>query len=538
MSSGRGRSNQVGALLSPTFVKDDLGHYMSVVCGSVSGQLYIDRIDLSKRTAGKCVLCSGKWYTPSEFETFGGKRAKKWRHSLLHLGKRLVEYNLSIPPTCLLLATSCNEATIQNNTADITSAVVTSPDAVDATSTSKTDKLPDSPCLSDVNVVRNPPFLVDPVLSFIKAFRLKGDNETLKNIVIERFSNAAVDSAKALLWENCDKCLLNAGLVFHNRRDSDRRSQLVANLNDLLQAFQCLDTTDQVPPIYCEAVDLLMLPPLALDPIAEQVKSNSLILKSLTSTIENLSQKLTSLGNVQQPVAANSFASVVSSGGQPTLSRQSTSLNRKVGAALPSQNNTSSRELNLILFGLQETSSIVETKKYVDEILAFIAGRPVSIKDLFRLGKLAKPSSPSASISQRPRPVLIKLVTAWDRRVVLFSKRKLKEFRLHHLFLREDLSPDHKVRQWRSEPKPTHATHSASTSSGASNSKASSDSASIPMSRPMSPSHSSSSVVHLSSTDKSNSLPPSLLPSASASHSPSNSISLTVRETSFADHGT
>ena len=229
---------------------------------------------------------------------------------------------------------------------------------------------------------------------------------------------------------------------------------------------------------------------------------------------------------------------MVSSGGQPTLSRQSTSLNRKVGAALPSQNNTSSRELNLILFGLQETSSIVETKKYVDEILAFIAGRPVSIKDLFRLGKLAKPSSPSASISQRPRPVLIKLVTAWDRRVVLFSKRKLKEFRLQHLFLREDLSPDHKVRQWRSEPKPTHATHSASTSSGASNSKASSDSASIPMSRPMSPSHSSSSVVHLSSTDKSNSLPPSLLPSASASHSPSNSISLTVRETSFADHGT
>ena len=51
-----------------------------------------------------------------------------------------------------------------------------------------------------------------------------------------------------------------------------------------------------------------------------------------------------------------------------------------------SQNNTSSRELNLALFGLQETSSIVETKEYVDEILDFIAGRPISIKDLFRLG--------------------------------------------------------------------------------------------------------------------------------------------------------
>ena len=140
------------------------------------------------------------------------------------------------------------------------------------------------------------------------------------------------------------------------------------------------------------------------------MKSNSLILKSLTSTIENLSQKLTSLGSLQQPVAANSFASVVSSGGQPPLSSLSTSLHvnhRKVGAGLPSQNNTSSRELNLVLFGLQETSSIVETKECVDEILDFIAGRPISIKYLFRLGRLARPSSPSASISRRPRPVLI-----------------------------------------------------------------------------------------------------------------------------------
>ena len=41
------------------------------------------------------------------------------------------------------------------------------------------------------------------------------------------------------------------------------------NLDDLLQ---CLDALDQIPPIFCEALDLLKLPPLALDPMAEQVK--------------------------------------------------------------------------------------------------------------------------------------------------------------------------------------------------------------------------------------------------------------------------
>ena len=42
-------------------------------------------------------VCSvvGSGIHPQEFETLGGKRAKKWRQSLFHLGKRLCEYNLS-----------------------------------------------------------------------------------------------------------------------------------------------------------------------------------------------------------------------------------------------------------------------------------------------------------------------------------------------------------------------------------------------------------------------------------------------------------
>ena len=211
-------------------------------------------------------------------------------------------------------------------------------------------------------------------------------------------------------------------------------SQLVANLENILQAFQSLDSLNQVPSIYCEAVDLLQLPPLSLDPVAEQVKSNSLALKTLTSTIEDLSKKLTSLGSTLKQPVASSFASVVSSGSPSDALSSSVvgppasvcARQHKESAALLSRQ-SSGRELNLILFGLEETSSIVETKQSVDEILAFIAGKPVSIKDMFRLGS---PSSSSASTHARPRPVLLKLSTAWDRRVVLFSKRKLIEFNI------------------------------------------------------------------------------------------------------------
>ena len=39
--------------LSPSFVKDTLGLYISITCGKISGQLYHDR--MSKKSPGKCI---------------------------------------------------------------------------------------------------------------------------------------------------------------------------------------------------------------------------------------------------------------------------------------------------------------------------------------------------------------------------------------------------------------------------------------------------------------------------------------------------
>ena len=455
MSAARSKStsSQVRPALPPTFGKDNFGHFISVVCGNLNGQRYVGKLDVSKRSVGKCVLSSGKWCTPPEFEVLGGKKARKWKQSLMHLGKPLCDYDLGLSPDNISSLPSVSDTSTATAVPLFTASDIPSAGVV-GTLFATSNRSSVSACNSVVTDVHDCPLLANAVLSFIKAFRLKGDNESLKGIVIERFSDVAVDTAKKLLWDVCKDQLVSAGLSFHSRRDSDKRSQLVANLEDILQAFQSLDSLNQVPSIYCEAVDLLQLPPLSLDPVAEQVKSNSLALKTLTSTIEDLSKKLTSLGSTLKQPVASSFASVVSSGSPSDALSSSVvgppasvcARQHKESAALLSRQ-SSGRELNLILFGLEETSSIVETKQSVDEILAFIAGKPVSIKDMFRLG--SRPSSSSASTHARPRPVLLKLSTAWDRRVVLFSKRKLKDFRIQHLFLREDLPPDHKVRQWK-----------------------------------------------------------------------------------------
>ena len=77
---------------------------------------------------------------------------------------------------------------------------------------------------------------------------------------------------------------------------------VIANLDDIVQA---LDSSDTIPTIYCEASQLHRIPPLSLDPVAEQVHSNSQALNALSSVIEGLEKKLsTFLVSCASPAAA------------------------------------------------------------------------------------------------------------------------------------------------------------------------------------------------------------------------------------------
>ena len=50
--------------------------------------------------------------------------------------------------------------------------------------------------------------------------------------------------------------------------------------------------------------------------------------------------------------------------------------------------------------------------------------------------------------------MLVKLSVIWDKKLLLSRKRNLRDFKMKRLFLREDVPPDHKLRQ-RSRS-PTH----------------------------------------------------------------------------------
>ena len=164
--SGDKRLAQPG--LKPSFVEDNSGWYITVVCGSLSGQLYANKLDESKKALGKCILAKGTWHSPPEFEVLGGRKSKKWRHSLMHQGRPLCEYDLTCPKTPTLPQPQFQPRPCSNVPAGVSVHDVSLPPCFPVGSLS-----------SNGNVLTSPPQsprprLVNPVLSFIKAFPSPG----------------------------------------------------------------------------------------------------------------------------------------------------------------------------------------------------------------------------------------------------------------------------------------------------------------------------------------------------------------------------
>ena len=129
------------------------------------------------------------------------------------------------------------------------------------------------------------------------------------------YSPDDIENAKKLLWAHCRVDLEAAGLPFHTRRESNKRSQLAANLDDILQALTVLDASELIPCIYCEASELLRVPPLSLDPLSETLHSNTMTLESLASKIDLLETKLSSVLDSRNTndLSTNTYAAVASS---------------------------------------------------------------------------------------------------------------------------------------------------------------------------------------------------------------------------------
>lgn len=299
------------------------------------------------------------------------------------------------------------------------------------------------------------------LLAYIKAFRQRAALDSIRDHVLGKYSAPVVRAAKDTLWENCQDDLSRLNLEKRVRRTSPSRPQELADLDDILEAFDALDDDGCLPDINCSSEDLLLMPQLlpvvGLEQVTEQLRCFN---KDISSRLESISQMVS---QSSKHVAPGVLSASSVSARKPSHSQPADQLERRS---------------NLIMFGVPEDKDI----SIVSEVLEAVAGNSIAIKDTFRLGKKAKASaqaspalssdSSSGGASQpsyrsgqeaksHPRPILIKLNCPWDRRIILASKKKLLEIEgMEKYFLQPDLTLEE--RRKRREAYLARKSHSAS----------------------------------------------------------------------------
>jgi len=77
------------------------------------------------------------------------------------------------------------------------------------------------------------------------------------------------------------------------------------------------------------------------------------------------------------------------------------------------------RSANVVVFGIKESSDMSVWRQDVANAFLHVLGHEVGISDMFRIGKF---------VSGRIRPIIVRLQSAWDRRLLLSSAFKLKSY--------------------------------------------------------------------------------------------------------------
>ena len=182
-------------------------------------------------------------------------------------------------------------------------------------------------------------------------------------------------------------------------------------MEDILGVVDFLDTSDKLKTMMFAAVNLSRLP--GYGPEDTNVCALAERQTNLRATVDQLAAKVDVLG---QPVQLDRQQFEISSDVKQTLTlidKKIDDIRDKVSNIFPPNiatggTSTSShvmqtRERNVVVFGIQETS---DWRKKLTDVLNFVAGREVTVQDAFRIGRVA---------SGKSRPVLVKLHSTWDR---------------------------------------------------------------------------------------------------------------------------
>jgi len=270
--------------------------------------------------------------------------------------------------------------------------------------------------------------VINELLSYISFYRNKGNRDSLQNIVLTHFPGTDISVAKKLLMDEFSSYLTDSSVLTERRTTSSRAAHEV-ELEDIFGALDLLDLKNILGNCLFVALNLDLLPKYGPEDINSgfSVYNKSQLQQEVGSQIDKLSGDISQLKQKVDDLTA-------SVNGQLTTLNTHRAVDCVTIPARQTLNVRSDvdRSMNLIVFGVDENRNAELWRDKIDDVLHFVTSRQIDVVDMYRIGR---------HVPNKCRPVLVKLRTVWDRRIVLNGCSKLKNYH-ERVFVYPDEPPD------------------------------------------------------------------------------------------------
>ena len=286
-------------------------------------------------------------------------------------------------------------------------------------------------------------YIVNELLTYIVFYKDWDPRQKLNSFIIRNFIHPDVLSAKRTLI-SVFETKLDLRDVAPQRLTSDLQSDVKADVEDVIAIIRSASVAGLLKDVQFVAVDLGKLPKCTPFDV-----NMSYVIEREEKVDNEINKLSTELADIKQSVARSvqrDFSSEFSAVQQSLshLQRQyemfSRSMTVNVNDLLTTCSNTNEhickkqtvthhtardnmdtvdRSLNVVVTGIGEDKNMTVWRDELNNVFKFIVGREVEINDSFRLGRYTE---------GKVRPILVKLNTAWDRRLILYSCNKLKTY--------------------------------------------------------------------------------------------------------------
>ena len=271
---------------------------------------------------------------------------------------------------------------------------------------------------------------VNELLAYISFYRNAASQSALLRVCSSFYTAAEISAAKKCLIANFRDLMENSMLVTE-RRSSSSRSAHEAELEDIVEISDYLDSKDLLGCVSFTAANMYRLPggyateSINICNVVETQSKLDARVDHLSYAVQELRQSASSdCVSYKKTEPGDSFIIESFTAVKQKLDKLSRTVqNLRCNASGPASASTSTsavteevRAKNIIVFGLPEDRDSSVWRSNLMDVLKFTAGHTVEINDAFRIGPLN---------SGKVRPVVVKLPSIWDKCLVLSNCRKL-----------------------------------------------------------------------------------------------------------------